>query len=95
MNIGDPAAAERVVGEDFGETSPRALPILLDRHEWRLAGEVAYTSLACGTASPFTMLDHLVAIRMHARTIGDFERARAVLEDASGVRWNAGVSDSA
>src|SRR5262245_51070215 len=87
--LGDLAAAEQLVGESFGEPPPRALPVLISRRDWRLAGEVAYASLARGTASPTTMMDHLIAIRMHARTTGDFERARAVLEEASGVRWDA------
>ena len=53
------------------------------------AGEVAYASFARGTFSPITMHDHLDAIRMHARTTGDFDRARALLEEVSGVRWDA------
>src|SRR4030095_14785217 len=78
VHLGDLAAAAQLVGQSFDEPPPRALPILINRGDWRLAGEVAYASLARGTASPATMFDHLVAIRMHARKTGDFERARAV-----------------
>jgi TolB-like protein len=87
--FGDPRAARQLVGESFDELSPRALPILLDQRRWVDAGEVAYASLARGTASAATMGDHLDAIRMHARITGEFERARALLEEVSGVRWDA------
>ena len=76
VDLGDPAAARQLVGESFGEPSPRALPILLEERQWVSAGEIAYASLARGTASPITMSDHLVAIRMHARTTGDFDARR-------------------
>jgi TolB-like protein/Tfp pilus assembly protein PilF len=89
VNLGDAQAARQLVGESFDEVSPRALPILLDQRRWVDAGEVAYASLARGTDSPITMVDHLNAIRMHARTTGDFDRARALLEEVSGVRWDA------
>jgi len=89
VNLGDAQAAWQLVGESFDELSPRALPILLQERRWVDAGEVAYASLARGTVSPITMIDHLDAIRMHARTTGDFDRARALLEEVSGVRWDA------
>ena len=89
VNLGDAQAARQLVGESFDEVSPRALPILLHERRWVDAGEVAYASLARGTLSPITMGDHLNAIRMHARTTGDFDRARALLEEMSGVRWDA------
>jgi TolB-like protein len=89
VNLGDPTAARQLVSASFGEPSPRALPILLEERQWVPAGEVAYASLARGTASPITMTEHLVAIRMHARTTGDFARALVVLEQLSGVRWDA------
>ena len=89
VNLGDAQAARQLVGESFDEVSPRALPILLHERRWVDAGEVAYASLARGTVSAITMGDHLAAIRMHARTTGDFDRARALLEELSGVRWDA------
>ena len=89
VGLGDAEAAQQLVGESFDEVSPRALPILLHQRRWVDAGEVAYASLERGTFSPITMQDHLAAIRMHARTTGDFDRARALLEEVSGVRWDA------
>jgi tetratricopeptide (TPR) repeat protein len=89
VGLGDAQAASQLVGESFDELSPRALPILLDERRWVDAGEVAYASLARVTVSPITMADHLHAIRMHARTTGDFERALTLLEGLSGVRWDA------
>src|SRR5262245_44254853 len=87
VNLGDERAARQLVGEIFDEMSPRALPILLHQRRWVDAGEVAYASLARGTDTPFSHLQHLLAIRMHARTTGDFARAQAALQEASGTRW--------
>jgi len=67
----------------------RALPILLAERRWVAAGEVAYASLEHATDTPGSMFEHLLAIRMHARSSGDFKRAITVLEQVSGVRWNA------
>jgi len=89
VHLGDAQAARQLVGESFDEVSPRALPILLHERRWVDAGELAYASLARGTLSPITMGSHLNAIRMHARTTGDFDRARALVEELSGVRWDA------
>ena len=89
VGLGDAQAARQLVGEGFDEVSPRALPILLHERRWVDAGEVAYASLARRTASAITMQDHLDAIRMHARTTGDFDLARALLDDLAGVRWDA------
>ena len=56
---------------------------------WQEAGEVAYASLAAGNvSSTIEAAMNVAAIRMHARTTGDFARAQAALEDASGVRWD-------
>ena len=89
VNLGDTQAARQLVGESLDEVSPRTLPILLHERRWVDAGEVAYASLARGTYSAITMVDHLDAIRMHARATGDFDRARALVEELSGVRWDA------
>jgi len=89
LRLGDLATAEALVehpGRD--ELSLRALPILLDRRDWHRAGDVAYQSLERRTASPFTKWFVCTAIRMHARTTGDYARAESALQAESGVRWD-------
>lgn len=88
LNTGDRQAAERLVDAAESEVSVRRLPIFLYDKDWRRAGEVAYESLARHTISPTDTGLAVAAIRMHARMTGDYARARAALEDASGVQWN-------
>jgi hypothetical protein len=64
-------------------------PILLYRREWRNAGESAYRSLAQGTSTPIDNGIDVAAIRMHARTTGEVERARRTLAAFAGVTWDA------
>jgi TolB-like protein/Tfp pilus assembly protein PilF len=89
IDLGDVLAAEQLVGDAGEDPSPRSVAVLLYRHDWRAAGELAYASLARRTSSPVDMRYDVAAIRMHARATGDFERARATLEEASGVSWDA------
>lgn len=90
LDIGDEDSA-RLLSEDDGiGYSPRQLGLLMRRGAWREAGEVAYDAMAAGTIpSTIETAMHVAAIRMHARTTGDFGRAQAALEEASGVRWDA------
>ena len=71
------------------ELSVRRLPILLYQRDWLRAGEAAYDSVARQTISPKDSALVVAAIRMHARTTGNYERARAALESLSGVQWDA------
>ena len=64
------------------------MPILLDRRDWHQAGKVAYQSLEQRTDSPFSRWFVCTAIRMHARTTGDYARAESALQAESGVRWD-------
>ena len=59
------------------------------QRDWQQAGEVAYESLAHDMLrSDIDTAMYVAAIRMHARVTGDFDRARNMLEDMSGVRWD-------
>jgi hypothetical protein len=73
--LGEPVAAESLVESPGGEPSLRALPILIDRQDWRRAGEVAYRALERQTTSPTALAYACSAIRMHARVTGDYAAA--------------------
>ena len=88
LQLGDLPAAESLIEHASDELSVRALPILLDRRDWHRAGDVAYQSLERRTASPFTRWFVCTAIRMHARTTGDYARAESALQAESGLRWD-------
>jgi TolB-like protein/cytochrome c-type biogenesis protein CcmH/NrfG len=89
LDVGDVAAAERIVDAADHEVSVRRIPILLYQREWRRAGEAAYDALDRQSVSPQDGVYVVVAIRMHARVTRDFERARIALEAMSGIQWDA------
>jgi TolB-like protein/Tfp pilus assembly protein PilF len=89
LDLRDRQAAERVAGFAEDRLSPRGLWILLEDAQWQDAGEAAYASLARGLDAPMSVLEHVLAIRMHARATGDFVRAETALTQLSGVRWTA------
>jgi hypothetical protein len=89
VDLGDMVAARQLIDDEGIAASPRQLSVLLREGSWQQAGEVAYASLAHGTeSSTIETATNVAAIRMHARATGDFARARAALEEASGVRWD-------
>ncbi len=89
VDLGEMVAARQLLEDESIAASPRQLPILLREGSWQQAGEVAYATLAAGTvSSTIETAMNVAAIRMHARATGDFARAQAALEEASGVRWD-------
>jgi tetratricopeptide (TPR) repeat protein len=90
VDLGERAAAEQLLDEDELPKSPRRLKLLMHEHAWREAGEIAYETMSRGgLLSDIEAAMHVAAIRMHARTTGDFARGILALERASGVTWDA------
>ena len=90
VDLGDMRAARQLIEDEGFESTPRQLEVLMREGSWRQAGEVAYDSMAAETVSSTIQTAMIVAaIRMHARTTGDFARAQAALQEASGVQWDA------
>ena len=87
--LGEPDVAEVLVERPGEEPNLRALPILIDRRDWVRAGEVAYRALERRTTSPTARWYACSAIRMHARTTGDYRRAIDALEAEAGIAWSA------
>ncbi|MEX2151347.1 MAG: winged helix-turn-helix domain-containing protein [Steroidobacteraceae bacterium] len=87
LDLGDVAAAQSAY-RNIGKTPPYGwLSLHLLRKDWRKAGEAAYAIVAEG--SPHPWLESMIsrAIRMHARTTGEYERAIRTLEDWAAVSW--------
>ena len=92
VDLGDLSAAKQLLEDDGSERSPRQLRLLMHEGDWRQAGELAYESLARDGISGISGTDMMMivnAIRMHARATDAFERARAALEEVSGVSWDS------
>lgn len=91
VDLGDLSAAKQLLEDEGSERSPRQLRLLMHEGDWRQAGELAYESLVREreSVSGTDMLMIVSAIRMHARATDEFERARAALQEASGVSWDS------
>jgi TolB-like protein len=92
VDLGDLSAAKQLLEDEGSERSPRQLRLLMHEGDWRQAGELAYESPARESVSGTSGTDMIMivsAIRMHARATDEFERARAALEEASGVSWDS------
>jgi tetratricopeptide (TPR) repeat protein len=89
VDLGDLSATKQLLEDEGSERSPRQLRLLMHEGDWRQAGELAYESLARESVSGTDMIMIVSAIRMHARATDEFERARAALEEASGVSWDS------
>lgn len=87
LDTGETAAAEWAFDRFEGE--PYYGPLLLHvfRKKWREAGEAAYAMIGAGPTLPQVEPHIALAIRMHARTTGDFHRAIATLEEWASVSW--------
>jgi TolB-like protein/DNA-binding winged helix-turn-helix (wHTH) protein len=88
LDVGDIAAAESAY-RSIPEAPPYGwLSLHLLRKDWRKAGAAAYAMIAEG--SPHPWFEPLIsrAIRMHARTTGEYERAIQTLEEWAAVSWD-------
>lgn len=88
MDVGDITAAESALRKITEQPPYGWLSLHLLRKDWLKAGEAAYAIIAEGLPHPW--LESLIsrAIRMHARTTGDYERAIRTLEDWAAVSWD-------
>ena len=92
LDLGDLSAAKQLLEDEGSERSLRQLALLMHEGDWRQAGDLAYESLARESISGISGTDMVLivsAIRMRARATDEFERARAALEEASGVSWDS------
>lgn len=89
LDVGDLAAALNVITE-YEHTRPgQAAVTAMYRHDWLAAGESAYDSIASATLAAYDEPQVELAIRMHARTSGDYRRAQTALARMSGASWDA------
>lgn len=86
-DVGDIAAAESAYAHIPEAPTYGWLSLHLLRKDWRKAGEAAYAMVAEGLPHPWLESQISRAIRMHARTTGEFERAIETLEAWAAVSW--------
>jgi TolB-like protein/cytochrome c-type biogenesis protein CcmH/NrfG len=88
LETGEIAAAESAFRHVEDEPLYGQLSLRLFRKGWREAGEAAYSMIGAGPTLPQFEPHIALAIRMHARTTGDYRRAIATLEDWASVTWD-------
>ena len=88
LDLGDFSSAAEVVRTAPGDLAIRSLPLHVYRHEWRLAAEVAYTADDDGTLAALDESMATSAMRIQARTTGDYARCIATLERISDISWD-------
>jgi TolB-like protein/DNA-binding winged helix-turn-helix (wHTH) protein/Flp pilus assembly protein TadD len=87
MDIGDIAAAESALRNIADPPAYGWVSLHLLRKDWRRAGEAAYAMIAEWPPHPWLESRISRAIRMHARTTGEYERAIRTLESWAAVSW--------
>ncbi|MFL6551550.1 MAG: winged helix-turn-helix domain-containing protein [Povalibacter sp.] len=88
LDMGDVAEANAVAATSNNAVDARLVSILLYEHNWRRAGESAYDEVHRETGRAIDGPALAFAVRMHARTTGDYESARRYLELKSGITWD-------
>lgn len=89
LELGDEPAAASVITSAPNLLPVRSLYLEMRRGHWLKAGELAYDALADGTGFSIEEPILALAIRMHARQSGDYDRAIDTLTRWSGVAWEA------
>ncbi|MFO1375764.1 MAG: winged helix-turn-helix domain-containing protein [Steroidobacteraceae bacterium] len=88
LDVDEPAAAASLARRE-PPIPVRELPLQLLERDWRGAGETAYAALRDETTLAFDENYVALALRQHARTTGEVDRALAALAPLAGVSWNA------
>jgi TolB-like protein/DNA-binding winged helix-turn-helix (wHTH) protein len=89
LSVGDPEAARQVVDGALHQTVVREIPLYLYAHDWKHAGEAAYAAVETETNTALDEAMIAAAIRLHARATRNYAHAIEVLEQLSGVTWDA------
>lgn len=87
LDTGETAAAEQAFRHLENEPHFGPLSLHLFRKEWREAGDSAYEMIEAGFTLPQVEPHIALAIRMHARTTGDYRRAIETLQAWASVSW--------
>lgn len=88
LSMGELAAAEHVLDDAPVPLAARNISLLLARGKWPQAAAAAYEGYKDGTILPASELEALLAIRIDAHH-GNVLKARRLLEDVSGVTFDA------
>jgi TolB-like protein/DNA-binding winged helix-turn-helix (wHTH) protein len=88
LDVADVATARRVADSARNPLPVHRVPLLLFERDWLGAGDAAYEAVRTQTYSPLDLGQVVAAIRMHARTQGDLDKASLTLGLLAGVTWD-------
>lgn len=89
LDMADPAEAEAVATIATHSVSVRMVPLLLYQRDWQGAGDRIYDSQRRATGEAIDDALAALAVRMHARSTGDYAAARHFLERRARVTWSS------
>ncbi|HEX9706782.1 MAG TPA: tetratricopeptide repeat protein [Steroidobacteraceae bacterium] len=88
LSVGEPTAAQAALGHAADGPALRSMILRVYRKEWREAGKAAYAEIASGPTYRQVEPHIALAIRMHARVSGDYQRAIKALEEWVSIDWD-------
>lgn len=88
LDLNDAAEAQAIAASAPHPVDARLVPILAYGHEWRAAAERSYEESELGTSQGIEADLRIMALRIHARQTGEYERARKYLARWSNVSWD-------
>ena len=91
LSLGEFETAETLLPKALQEADALKLGLLVNRGEWRAAGELAHSMIRSGNLRPTDERRVALAIRRHAHLTGDFERGIETLEQWTAVEWDEGT----
>jgi TolB-like protein/DNA-binding winged helix-turn-helix (wHTH) protein/cytochrome c-type biogenesis protein CcmH/NrfG len=89
LDLNDAKEAEAIAASAPHPVDARLVPILAHAHNWTAAAQRSYDEDRLGTAQAIDSSSRILAVRIHARSSGDYELARSHLEKWAGVSWDA------
>ena len=89
LDLNDPKEADAVAASAPHPVAARLIPALVYRRDWSAAVELGDESDRLGTAEPIDLMRRIFAMRIHARSTGDYARTRDLFTQWSHVTWDA------
>jgi tetratricopeptide (TPR) repeat protein len=89
LDLNDPKEADAVAASAPHPVAARLIPARVYSRDWSAAVELGDESDRLGTAEPIDLMRRIFAMRIHARSTGDYARTRDLFTQWSRVTWDA------
>jgi TolB-like protein/DNA-binding winged helix-turn-helix (wHTH) protein/Tfp pilus assembly protein PilF len=89
LEIGDLRSAEQLAGTALRSNPMQMAELQLAKGNWQAAGQQAFRAIALGALTPMGEPMTVAALRMQARSSGQYRQAIGVLSERSQTEWDA------